>query len=324
MAGRSLYLAGGPSLGRDAVRVGAVASDGARVLRLVRQVAPWSCSGGSHRALAVPRRTSSEDRPERTAHPHACRGDRARPCHRPALPRARPREGLRGPADRGAGRAQARARRPDAWERGSGRGPGGGRGSPANGPSEDARGPPDRRPAPSGVEELATHLATWSGDEYVFASPGGGPLRVINWRRRFWRPAVGSAGVEPLSPHDLRHTAVSLWIAAGANPKEVARRAGHTSVAFTLDRYGHLFPGYDEELGHRLDAMFRGGRAAPRCPRRGPRVPRSLSWSRSDVYRMCTKRVPRPCCETFARSKTASTGRKPQDSGLSRGGGERI
>jgi hypothetical protein len=29
-------------------------------------------------------------------------------------------------------------------------------------------------------------------------------------------------------------------IAAGANPKKVAARAEHTSVSFTLDRYGHL------------------------------------------------------------------------------------
>jgi hypothetical protein len=30
-----------------------------------------------------------------------------------------------------------------------------------------------------------------------------------------------------------------MWITTGANPLEVSRRAGHTSVAFTLDRYGH-------------------------------------------------------------------------------------
>jgi integrase len=40
----------------------------------------------------------------------------------------------------------------------------------------------------------------------------------------------------PRSLHDLRQTAVALWIAAGAGPKEVATRAGHTSVSFTLDR----------------------------------------------------------------------------------------
>jgi hypothetical protein len=50
----------------------------------------------------------------------------------------------------------------------------------------------------------------------------------------------------------------------GANPKEISVRAGHTSVAFTLDRYGHLFPGHDDELRDRLDAMHvQGVQAVP-------------------------------------------------------------
>jgi hypothetical protein len=44
-----------------------------------------------------------------------------------------------------------------------------------------------------------------------------------------------------------------LWIAAGAGPKEVATRAGHMSVSFTLDRYGHLYPEADRALRDRLD-----------------------------------------------------------------------
>ena len=36
-------------------------------------------------------------------------------------------------------------------------------------------------------------------------------------------------------------------------------RAGHTSVSFTLDRYGHLFEGHDAELRDRLDAMHAEG-----------------------------------------------------------------
>ena len=58
-----------------------------------------------------------------------------------------------------------------------------------------------------------------------------------------------------LRPHDLRHTAVALWIAAGAHPKEVAVRAGHSSVSFTLDRYGHVFPGSEDALNDSLDAL---------------------------------------------------------------------
>ena len=42
-------------------------------------------------------------------------------------------------------------------------------------------------------------------------------------------------------------------------------RAGHTSVAFPLHRYGHPFPGHDDELRDRLDAMHAQGlRAVPR------------------------------------------------------------
>jgi integrase len=44
-------------------------------------------------------------------------------------------------------------------------------------------------------------------------------------------PAVRSAGLAPLRPHDLRHTAVALWIAAGANSKEVSVRAATMSCA---------------------------------------------------------------------------------------------
>jgi site-specific recombinase XerD len=64
-----------------------------------------------------------------------------------------------------------------------------------------------------------------------------------------------AAELDGLRIHDLRHTAVALWIAAGANPKEVAARAGHTSVSFTLDRYGHLYPDADQALRDRLDAL---------------------------------------------------------------------
>jgi integrase len=53
--------------------------------------------------------------------------------------------------------------------------------------------------------------------------------------------------------HDLRHTAASLAISAGANVKAVQRMLGHASAAMTLDVYADLF---DDDLDHvagRLD-----------------------------------------------------------------------
>jgi integrase len=114
------------------------------------------------------------------------------------------------------------------------------------------------------AEELAAHLAG-SGDPeaFVFTAPQGGPLRVTGFRARVWRPATRAAGLDGLRIHDLRHTAVALWIAAGANPKEVAARAGHASVSFTLDRYGHLYPEADTALRDRLDALYGTAQRAP-------------------------------------------------------------
>lgn len=108
------------------------------------------------------------------------------------------------------------------------------------------------------VDELAWHMEKWAGEEFVFAAPEGGPLRTPTWRRRFWAPGIKAAGLEPLRPHDLRHTAVALWISAGANVLEVSRRAGHSSTSFTLDRYGHLFPEADDALSDRLGAVYVG------------------------------------------------------------------
>lgn len=81
-------------------------------------------------------------------------------------------------------------------------------------------------------------------------------VRASPFRQRFWLPAIRSAGLEPLRLHDLRHTAVSFWIAGGASVKEIAVRAGYASVATVLDRYGHLLPDSDTELRERLEQMF--------------------------------------------------------------------
>ena len=102
--------------------------------------------------------------------------------------------------------------------------------------------------------ELEQHLAATAGD-LVFPAPEGGLLRPSLYRRRVWQPATLAADVEGLRIHDLRHTAVSLWIAAGASPKEVAARAGHTSVVTVFDRYGHLLPGHEDQVTDALDVM---------------------------------------------------------------------
>ena len=114
------------------------------------------------------------------------------------------------------------------------------------------------------IDELAAHVGDTAGHELVFPAPEGGPIRSSLFRRRTWEPAVTKAGVAPLRPHDLRHTAVALWIAAGASAHEVARRAGHTSSSVVLDRYGHLLPHAEERVTNALDNLGRAGAANAR------------------------------------------------------------
>jgi integrase len=112
-------------------------------------------------------------------------------------------------------------------------------------------------PIPSIVVDELAKLTTPNPDPkaLVFTSPHGAPLRAGQFRQRIWYPAIRAAELPGLRLHDLRHTAVALWIAAGANPKEIAVRAGHASVVTVLDRYGHLYPEAEDRLSDALDAM---------------------------------------------------------------------
>jgi integrase len=57
-----------------------------------------------------------------------------------------------------------------------------------------------------------------------------------------------------LTLHDLRHTAASLAVSAGANVKAVQRMLGHASAAMTLDVYADLFETDLTDVALRLDA----------------------------------------------------------------------
>ncbi len=69
--------------------------------------------------------------------------------------------------------------------------------------------------------------------------------RASGQSRSWFVRALDDAGLERMTIHDLRHTAASLAISAGANVKAVQRMLGHASAAMTLDVYADLF---DDDL----------------------------------------------------------------------------
>jgi integrase len=131
------------------------------------------------------------------------------------------------------------------------------------------------------ANELAAVMVGKGRDELVFTSSAGGVLRVSTWRPRVFAQAVlaakaaanarraqefadtGSATTPEfpaVSPHDLRHTAASLAISAGANVKSVQTMLGHASAVLTLDTYADLFPDDLEMVSAALDDARPGAR----------------------------------------------------------------
>lgn len=108
------------------------------------------------------------------------------------------------------------------------------------------------------VAALDQHLQRFAvgRDDLVFTSVTGSTLRPYQFRRRHFHAAAEASGLAPLRPHDLRHSAISLWIASGANPKVVQSKAGHASIKVTYDRYGHLFPDYDDRATRHLEKLW--------------------------------------------------------------------
>ncbi|MET3510828.1 tyrosine-type recombinase/integrase [Plantibacter flavus] len=106
------------------------------------------------------------------------------------------------------------------------------------------------------AEQLAAECEGKRPDQLVFGD-GDRHLRSPDSRDGWFVSAIARAqltdpGFPRLVIHDLRHTAASLAISAGANVKAVQRMLGHASAAMTLDTYADLF---DDDLDSVADAL---------------------------------------------------------------------
>jgi integrase len=98
------------------------------------------------------------------------------------------------------------------------------------------------------------------GDTYrdldlVFAEPGGRPVHPDHFGRAF-RDSIVRLALPKIRLHDLRHTHATLGLAAGVPAKVMSDRLGHSSVAFTLDRYTHSVPGLDADAANRVAELI--------------------------------------------------------------------
>lgn len=120
---------------------------------------------------------------------------------------------------------------------------------------------------------LAAQCEGKARDGLLWPGEDGKHLRRPHPTSGWFAKAVNVSRVPRMTPHDLRHTAASLAVSAGANVKAVQKMLGHASAAMTLDVYADLFDDDLEAVATALDAArlresvgktwARGGQSAP-------------------------------------------------------------
>jgi integrase len=79
----------------------------------------------------------------------------------------------------------------------------------------------------------------WSDENPVFSNDKGEPM-APSWVRSQWERLRLKADLPKMRFHDLRHSHATILLQAGANPKVISERLGHSSIGITMDTYGHV------------------------------------------------------------------------------------
>ena len=92
--------------------------------------------------------------------------------------------------------------------------------------------------------------------DFVFCNRDGGPLdyRLVN--KRVWHPILRFLGLTPRRAYQTRHTAATLWLAAGENPEWVARQLGHSTTEMLFRVYSRYIPNVTRRDGSAFEAML--------------------------------------------------------------------
>ena len=93
-------------------------------------------------------------------------------------------------------------------------------------------------------------------DDLVFTNEIGEHIETITLYRRF-KKIANSIGIPELRFHDLRHSYATLALERGVDPKTVSMNLGHATVAFTLDKYGHVSEAMMNDSANKLSQFIK-------------------------------------------------------------------
>ncbi len=92
--------------------------------------------------------------------------------------------------------------------------------------------------------------------DFVFATRLGTPMAHNNVTKRVWYPLLRYLGIKERRPYQTRHTAATLWLAAGESPEWIARQMGHTSTEMLFRVYSRYVPNLTRQDGSAFDRLL--------------------------------------------------------------------
>jgi len=103
-------------------------------------------------------------------------------------------------------------------------------------------------------ERLAAGSA-WTDTGLVFTTPFGTALDPRRATREF-KALLVTADLPSVRFHDLRHTAATLLLAQGVDPRTIMETLGHSQISLTMNTYSHVLPALQDAAAAKLDAIL--------------------------------------------------------------------
>ncbi|MCL1091922.1 site-specific integrase [Shewanella profunda] len=100
---------------------------------------------------------------------------------------------------------------------------------------------------------------TETQSNFVFCNQRGDALSHHNVTKRVWYPLLKSLGLEKRNPYQTRHTAATLWLAAGESPEWIARQLGHANTGMLFRVYSRYVPNLLGQDGAAFERLIGNG-----------------------------------------------------------------
>lgn len=105
-------------------------------------------------------------------------------------------------------------------------------------------------------EALRDQHQVTSDKPYVFCNSNGQPLSHQTVTNKVWHPLLRHLGFNKRRPYQTRHTAATLWLAAGEAPEWIAKQMGHSTTEMLFKVYSRYVPNLTRQDGSAMERML--------------------------------------------------------------------